>query len=349
MAAKRARAEGVDLVLSIGGGSALDSAKLVAYLARSDQPLDTVYGVGLAKGKHELERSTYTTTAWPGGAWVSPLQMRNRPSSAAAGDYPYTGKTDVVRPAADAEATPPPIPGAGSSSRATFLAAAASSRTRARTRRTSAVPASSCGSAGSRRSSGSHSFSSCCAPGRFRSCTGPRTRRSPTASPTALSTWIGSRGPIIDAKGRPLAGNDRPHRRLSRRRGARHDRQDGLAPDGQRREKLLQRLSRLAHVPVTALLTASAVRPALAVRAGRRPAASHERSLANYVDERAQGLSGFNGDGAAGAELPQGVRQRRSSVARRGEPQLLASSRYAHAKAGETVGSPASRRSTTAT
>ena len=50
-AAKRARSEKIDLVLSIGGGSALDTAKLVAYLTKSDEPLDAIYGVGLAKGQ----------------------------------------------------------------------------------------------------------------------------------------------------------------------------------------------------------------------------------------------------------------------------------------------------------
>src|SRR4051812_48493836 len=41
----------VEAVVSIGGGSALDTAKLVAYLARSDDRLDDIYGVGLAKGQ----------------------------------------------------------------------------------------------------------------------------------------------------------------------------------------------------------------------------------------------------------------------------------------------------------
>src|SRR5215213_2716904 len=41
----------VEAVVSIGGGSALDTAKLVAYLALSDDRLDDIYGIGLAKGQ----------------------------------------------------------------------------------------------------------------------------------------------------------------------------------------------------------------------------------------------------------------------------------------------------------
>jgi alcohol dehydrogenase class IV len=48
-AAEMARAKGIELVLSIGGGSALDTAKLVSYLAKSNDRLDDIYGVGLAK------------------------------------------------------------------------------------------------------------------------------------------------------------------------------------------------------------------------------------------------------------------------------------------------------------
>ncbi|WP_046866295.1 iron-containing alcohol dehydrogenase [Microvirga massiliensis] len=39
------REKRVEAVVSIGGGSALDTAKLVAYLARSDDRLDDVFGV----------------------------------------------------------------------------------------------------------------------------------------------------------------------------------------------------------------------------------------------------------------------------------------------------------------
>ena len=49
-AAAQARAAGVDGIVSIGGGSSLDTAKLVALLAAFDQPLDQIYGVNLATG-----------------------------------------------------------------------------------------------------------------------------------------------------------------------------------------------------------------------------------------------------------------------------------------------------------
>ncbi len=39
-----------DCVIGLGGGSSLDTAKLVAFLANSQQSLDDIYGVGMAKG-----------------------------------------------------------------------------------------------------------------------------------------------------------------------------------------------------------------------------------------------------------------------------------------------------------
>src|SRR3954462_9295464 len=41
-AAKRARSKKFELALSTGGGSALDTAKLVPYLAKSAEPLDAI-------------------------------------------------------------------------------------------------------------------------------------------------------------------------------------------------------------------------------------------------------------------------------------------------------------------
>src|SRR5437660_10603905 len=46
-AAKRARSENADLVLSIGGGSALDTAAHVGHLANRIEPLVLISGVGV--------------------------------------------------------------------------------------------------------------------------------------------------------------------------------------------------------------------------------------------------------------------------------------------------------------
>ena len=78
-AAKRARSEKVELVLSIGGGSALDTAKLVAYLAKSAEPLDAIYGVGLAKGQR-LPLVLAPTTAGTGSE-VTPISIVTTPTT----------------------------------------------------------------------------------------------------------------------------------------------------------------------------------------------------------------------------------------------------------------------------
>lgn len=78
-AAKRARELGTDLVLSIGGGSALDTAKLVAYLAKSDEPLESIYGVGLAKGER-LPLILVPTTAGTGSE-VTPISIVTTPTT----------------------------------------------------------------------------------------------------------------------------------------------------------------------------------------------------------------------------------------------------------------------------
>lgn len=49
-AVAEAKVAGVDGVVSVGGGSSMDTAKLIAVLVGSDQPLDEMYGVGLVKG-----------------------------------------------------------------------------------------------------------------------------------------------------------------------------------------------------------------------------------------------------------------------------------------------------------
>jgi len=74
-----ARGERIDLVLSIGGGSALDTAKLVAYLARSPERLDDIYGVGLAKGPR-LPLLLAPTTAGTGSE-VTPIAIVTTPTA----------------------------------------------------------------------------------------------------------------------------------------------------------------------------------------------------------------------------------------------------------------------------
>ena len=73
------RDERIDLVLSIGGGSALDTAKLVAYLAKSGDRLDDIYGVGLAKGQR-LPLLLVPTTAGTGSE-VTPIAIVTTPTT----------------------------------------------------------------------------------------------------------------------------------------------------------------------------------------------------------------------------------------------------------------------------
>ena len=73
------RDERIDLVLSIGGGSALDTAKLVAYLAESGDRLDDIYGVGLAKGQR-LPLLLVPTTAGTGSE-VTPIAIVTTPTT----------------------------------------------------------------------------------------------------------------------------------------------------------------------------------------------------------------------------------------------------------------------------
>ncbi|PIE09749.1 MAG: alcohol dehydrogenase [Rhodobacterales bacterium] len=62
-----------DLVVGFGGGSSMDVAKVVALLARSTQPLDALYGVGLARGAR-LPLVLVPTTAGTGSE-VTPISI----------------------------------------------------------------------------------------------------------------------------------------------------------------------------------------------------------------------------------------------------------------------------------
>ena len=72
-AVAQARREGIDGVVSVGGGSSMDTAKLVAILANSDQPIGEMYGVGLVKG-NRLPMILAPTTAGTGSE-VTPISI----------------------------------------------------------------------------------------------------------------------------------------------------------------------------------------------------------------------------------------------------------------------------------
>ncbi|WP_342237856.1 iron-containing alcohol dehydrogenase [Inquilinus sp. OTU3971] len=64
-AVEDARIAGASLVVGFGGGSAMDVAKLVAYLVGSGDTLDAIFGVGLARGRR-LPLILVPTTAGTG-------------------------------------------------------------------------------------------------------------------------------------------------------------------------------------------------------------------------------------------------------------------------------------------
>lgn len=77
-AVARAGDEGIDGIVGIGGGSSLDTAKLVALLSKSPQRLDDVYGIGLAKGPR-LPLILVPTTAGTGSE-ATPISIVTTPS-----------------------------------------------------------------------------------------------------------------------------------------------------------------------------------------------------------------------------------------------------------------------------
>ncbi|MEH6648690.1 MAG: iron-containing alcohol dehydrogenase [Motiliproteus sp.] len=68
-----AREQQVGAVIGIGGGSSMDVAKLVALLAQSEQTLEQIYGVGLAKGRR-LPLIQIPTTSGTGSE-VTPISI----------------------------------------------------------------------------------------------------------------------------------------------------------------------------------------------------------------------------------------------------------------------------------
>ena len=74
-----ARAARADMVIGFGGGSSMDTAKLVALLACTDQPLADIYGIGLARGPR-LALVQVPTTAGTGSE-VTPISIVTTPTS----------------------------------------------------------------------------------------------------------------------------------------------------------------------------------------------------------------------------------------------------------------------------
>jgi len=72
-AVRAAKAEKIDGVVSVGGGSSLDTAKLIAMLLGTNQPLSKMYGVGLVQGSR-LPLILAPTTAGTGSE-VTPISI----------------------------------------------------------------------------------------------------------------------------------------------------------------------------------------------------------------------------------------------------------------------------------
>lgn len=77
-AAASALEAGADGVIGFGGGSSMDTAKLVALLVKSPQELSTIYGVGLARGPR-LPLIQIPTTAGTGSE-VTPISVITTPT-----------------------------------------------------------------------------------------------------------------------------------------------------------------------------------------------------------------------------------------------------------------------------
>ncbi len=72
-AVEKAKVEGIDGVVSVGGGSSMDTAKLIAVLVNSHQTIEEMYGVGMVKGER-LPLVLAPTTAGTGSE-VTPISI----------------------------------------------------------------------------------------------------------------------------------------------------------------------------------------------------------------------------------------------------------------------------------
>jgi alcohol dehydrogenase class IV len=78
-AVEQARAAGIDGVIGFGGGSSMDTAKLVALLVKTPQALPEIYGVGLARGPR-LPLIQVPTTAGTGSE-VTAISILTTPTN----------------------------------------------------------------------------------------------------------------------------------------------------------------------------------------------------------------------------------------------------------------------------
>jgi alcohol dehydrogenase class IV len=77
-ATQAARSAAADAVMGLGGGSSMDTAKLVALLACTEQPLASIYGLNLARGPR-LPLVQVPTTAGTGSE-VTPIAIVTTPT-----------------------------------------------------------------------------------------------------------------------------------------------------------------------------------------------------------------------------------------------------------------------------
>jgi alcohol dehydrogenase class IV len=77
-AVKGAQDFGADIIIGLGGGSSMDTAKLVALLCGNPQQLDAIYGIGLASGPR-LPLIQVPTTAGTGSE-VTPISIVTTPT-----------------------------------------------------------------------------------------------------------------------------------------------------------------------------------------------------------------------------------------------------------------------------
>ena len=72
-AVAEAKANAIDGVVSVGGGSSMDTAKLISVLSNTEQPIESMYGIGQIKGER-LPLILVPTTAGTGSE-VTPISI----------------------------------------------------------------------------------------------------------------------------------------------------------------------------------------------------------------------------------------------------------------------------------